>query len=227
MRSDMLALYAETGDWKAARPFVSIHRTSKVNDFCFGMDVLLELGELKAAETLATRCRKLLRFVPDRFQQSIPLRALGDFFSRTHRWDKALAVWEAIPLEQPFRRNVLNGIVEIHLARALEATRRGLDLLSELKKNPDMENEVCLPNNDVLMTQEAEKELLQFQRSIDTLLPQKMRQELGISLKGSSLDQSFECLACAWLCSAISGASIQSHRQDAVITPLHQRHLGP
>jgi hypothetical protein len=182
VRPEMLALYAETDDWNAARPFVSVHRPSSLSDILFGMEVLLKLDELQAAQPLATRCKRLLRFATDRFHQSILLTALGHFFSRMHRWDEALTVWELMPLEQPFRRNALSGIVELHLARAVEAVRQGLQFLSQLKEHPNTENDLCLPGNDLGMTREAEKELLRFQRGVDKLLPRESRKDLGMGV---------------------------------------------
>jgi hypothetical protein len=85
-----------------------------------------------------------------------------------------------MPLEQPFRQNALSGIVQIHLARALESIERGLELLSELKEHPNTENELCLPNNDLGMTLHAEKELLRLKRGIEKLLPEEARKELGV-----------------------------------------------
>ena len=145
VRSEMLDMYVCLKGWKTALQFVSIQRPAGVTDFLFGMDVLLELGKLEAAEVLATRCRKALRSATDRFQQSVLLTALGEFYSRIQRWDDALTVWEHMPLEQPFRHNALSGIVKIHLARALRAIDRGLKALSELKENPDSENQLSCP----------------------------------------------------------------------------------
>jgi len=71
-----------------------------------------------------------------------------------------------MPLEQPFRRNALSGIVKAHLALALESAKRGLQLL---------------PNNDEKMTVQAERELLKFKRGIEKLLPEKVREDLGMS----------------------------------------------
>jgi hypothetical protein len=42
-----------------------------------------------------------------------------------------------------------------------------------------MQTELCLPVNDLRMTQEAEKELLKFKRGIEKLLPEEERKELG------------------------------------------------
>jgi len=175
-------MYVCLKEWKTALQFVSIQMPASVTDFLFGMDVLLELGKLEAAEVLATRCRKALRSATDRFQQSVLLTALGEFYSRVHRWDDALTVWEHMPLEQPFRHNALSGIVQIHLAKALQSVERGLQLLAELKKNPDTENELCVPGNDLGMTKDAEKELLKYKSGIEKLLPEKARKELGVDV---------------------------------------------
>ena len=85
-----------------------------------------------------------------------------------------------MPLEQPFRRDALSGIVKIHLARAFEAIECGLQWLAELKENPNNDNELCLPGNDLKLTLDAERELLKFKRGIEKLLPEKARKQLGL-----------------------------------------------
>jgi tetratricopeptide (TPR) repeat protein len=185
VRSDMLALYAERKEWQTALQFVSLRKLTCAGDVLFGMQVLLELGKLDDAKALAIRCGQLLRVAQDRFHQAVILTALGDFFSQTHQWDDAIATWERMPLEQPFRQNALSGIVQMHLARAFESAERGLQLLSELKEHPNNENELCLPNNDLGMTLHAEKALLKFKRGIKRLLPDKTRKELGISTENT------------------------------------------
>ena len=180
VRSDMLALYAERDEWQTALQFLSVRKLTCAGDVLFGMQVLLELGKFDDAKALAIRCGRLLGVAQDRFHQAVILTALGQFFSQTHQWDDAIATWERMPLEQPFRQNALSGIVQIHLARSFESAERGLQLLSELKEHPNNENELCLPNNDLGMTLQAEKELLKFKRGIEKLLPEKARKELGI-----------------------------------------------
>jgi hypothetical protein len=180
VRSDVLSIYACLGEWETALQFVELRKLSNSADVLFGMEVLLKLDKLEDAGVLAFRCWKALRRTPDRFQQAVILTALGAFFSRTRRWSSAVEAWEAMPLEQPFRSNALSGIVKVHLARAFEAAERGLQRLAELKKNPNNENELCLPGNDEGLTRDAEKELLKFKRRIEKLLPEKARQELGI-----------------------------------------------
>jgi hypothetical protein len=184
VRSEMLDMYACLKEWETAGQFVSIRRPSSASDFLFGMDVLLELGKLEDAEVLATRCRKALPSATDKFEQSLLIEALACFCARTHRWDGAIAIWQRAPLDQAFRSNALSGIVEIHLARAFEAIQTGLKALAELKQNPELS--LCVPQNDLGLTRDAEKRLLKFKRGIEKLLPEEVRKELGIN----ALDES-------------------------------------
>lgn len=182
VRSDMLAMHVTLGEWRSALEFVSVHRPSCAADLFFGMNVLLELDRLEDARVLATRCAKALPFATSRFEQSLLLDALADFFARTHSWDHAINAWQLAPLDEPFRGNALSGIVITHLARALESIEIGLRKLAKLKENPDSENELCLPRNDLALTVQAEKELLKFKRRIDSLLSAETRKKFGMSV---------------------------------------------
>ena len=133
--------------------------------------------------SLATRCRKALSLATNRFEQSLLLDTLGSFFARTHEWDHAIRAWQLAPLAEPFRRDALSGIVKIHLACAFEAIESGLKALAELKQNPEFS--LCLPGNDLQLTQGAEKELLKFKRGIEKVLPEKVRKDLGISIQSN------------------------------------------
>ena len=148
------------------------------------MKAVLQLDKLQDAEALATRCTKAPALATNRFEQSLLLDALARFFARTHDWDRAIAAWQHAPLDEPFRRDALSGIVKIHLARAFEAVESGLKALAELKRNS--EPSLCLPGNDLAMTRDAEKELLKFKRGIEKLLPGKARKQLGITCPNES-----------------------------------------
>jgi len=182
VRLEMLSMHASLEEWEAALQFVCIQKPF-IADALFGIEVLLQLDKLEDAEILASRCWKALRHISDRFQRAVILTALGVFFTRTRRWSDATEVWEAMPLEQPFRRDALSGIVNIHLARAFEAAERGLQWVAELKNNPNNEGELMLPGNELALTAQAEKDLLKFKRGIEKLLPEKVRKELGIDAK--------------------------------------------
>jgi hypothetical protein len=184
-RFDMLSIYAPMGDWENARRFLSLRNAWSAAEMAFSMDVLLGLDLSDEAKPLSRRCIKCLPFATTRFEQSLLIDALADFFARTHQWNKAIAMWQNAPMEQPFRGNALEGIVQIHLARALEAVQRGLGFLAELKRNPDLETEVCIPGNELRMLKNDEKELLKFKWGIEKLLPEKARKELGVEAKNN------------------------------------------
>jgi len=179
VRSDMLGMYVSLKESETALQFVSIQRPSSASEIFFGMDVLLQLDKLQDAEALATRCRKALSFARSPFEQSLLLDALARFFARTHEWDRAISAWQHAPLDQPFRRDALSGIVKTHLACAFETIERGLKALADLKQNPELS--LCLPENDFNLTLEAEKELVKFKRGIEKLLPDRVRKDLGMS----------------------------------------------
>jgi hypothetical protein len=177
-RPYMVELYGSLREWETALQFLSVRKPSSAFEMFFGMEILLELEKFRDAEALAIRSRRALSFARSPFEQSLLLDALARFFARTRNWDRAIAAWQHAPLDQPFRRDALSGIVKIHLARASEAIESGLKALAELKQNPELS--LCLPENDLNLTIEAEKELLKFKRGINKLLPEKARKELGI-----------------------------------------------
>jgi tetratricopeptide (TPR) repeat protein len=177
-RLAILAVYAALKEWETALKFVSLHNASTPWEIFFSMEVLLALNKLEDAERLATKCKKAFRFANDPTDQSFLIDALAAFLARTHRWEEANAIWQRAPLDQPFRRDALSGIVRIHLGRAWEAIGNGLKALSELKRNPELS--LCLPTNDLGLTRDAEKELLKFKRGIEKILPEKARKELGV-----------------------------------------------
>ena len=182
-RPYMVEMYGSLGEWQTALQFLSVRKPSSASEIFFGMEVLLELDKLQDAEALAVRCRKALSFATNGFEQSLLLDTLGRFFARTHKWDYAIAAWQHAPLDEPFRRDALSGIVKLHLAGTFEAIESGLKALAELKQNPELS--LCLPENDFNLTLEAERELLKFKRGIEKLLPERARKRLGISFEES------------------------------------------
>ena len=185
-RAGMLYLYATLGDWEAAAQFVSVQHASSAGEMFFSMEVLLALDKLEDAEHLAAKCQKAFRLAKDPSDKSFSIETLAPFLARTHRWDEAIAIWQQAALDQPFRRDALSGIVKIHLGHACEAAERGLQLLSELRQKPNIEDSITLPNNDVGLTRSAETQLLKLKRGIEKLLSEKVRKELGVYLAASA-----------------------------------------
>ena len=182
----MLYMYATLRDWETAAQFVSVPRAASAGEMFFSMEVLLASEKLEDAEQLAAKCQTAFRLAKDPSDKSFLIETLAPFLARTHRWDQAIAIWQQAPLDGPFRRDALSGIVKIHLGRAWEAIERGLQLLSDVREKPNTEDSIALPNNDVGLTRSAETQLLKFKRGIEKLLSEKVRKELGVYLAASA-----------------------------------------
>ncbi len=170
LKPEMLAMYASNQEWERAAEFINLRRPITAKEKLFSMDVLLALERFDDAAKLAVKCLDSLLQPIDTFDQSLLVTALGEFLHRTKRWAEAVEMWKLMPLQQPFRRDALSGVVKAHLGLALESAERGLQLLANLKQSPNYELHVALPNNDEKMTVQAEKELLKFKRGINKLL---------------------------------------------------------
>jgi hypothetical protein len=180
-RSDMLGMYVSLKEWETALKFVSVSSPSSASDFFFGMVILLQLGKLPQAEQLAARYTKVLRLLRSDFDKSLFCCALGQFFAHKRRWDCALNVLQQAPLDPSVARNLLTGIVEIHLAQALDAVDGGIRLIGLWKQQHDSDLDLCLPGLETDLAVDAEKELRKFKRGIERLLPETTWKQLGIS----------------------------------------------
>ena len=180
-RPYMVEIYGSLGAWETALQFLSVRKPSSASEIFFGMAILLELDKIQDAKVLATRCRRALSSATPA-EQSLLLDTLARFFERTHEWDRAIAIWQQMPPDQPFRRDALSGIVKIHLARAFEAIERGLRLLMKVKEQQNSEASLCRSAQDLEITLDAGKELLKFKRGIEKLLPKETRKRFGISV---------------------------------------------
>jgi hypothetical protein len=181
VRPYMVELYGSLREWETTVRFLSVRKPCCVSEIFFGMEALLALDRFEDAGVLAGRCKRALCSATDRFEQSLLIEALASFFARTHHWGAAIELWQQAPLYQPFRRDALAGIVQLHLAFAYESIEIGLRKLSELKESPDTASALCLPGNDSGLTKHAEKALLKLKRGIEKLLPEKARKQLGMS----------------------------------------------
>ena len=179
-RSDMLLMYASNGEWQEASNFLSLRRPCTAAEILFSMDVLLALKRFDDARRLGMRCIKIVTRPIDAFNRSLLITAIGEYFSRMQMWEEAVDIWKYMPLDQPFRRDALTGIVRACLGRALESAERGLQSLSDLKRNPNYELHISLPYNDQKMSAEAERELLKLKRGIEKLLPEETRRDVGV-----------------------------------------------
>jgi hypothetical protein len=77
----------------------------------------------------------------------------------------------------------VEGIVDIHVAAALLAIKRGLELVEKFNKNPNPEMETTLPGNDKKIQQRAEKRFRKLKKILAKIVPEKRQKELGLTIE--------------------------------------------
>src|SRR5262249_3682238 len=124
------------------------------------------------------------------FDASLLCWSLGQFLARMRYWGDALEMWQQVPPDPSVARNVLTGIVGIHLARALEASEAAIQLLRQREEEHNGDLELCLPGLENDLAIDAAKELQKLKRGIEKLLSEKSRKQLGIP--GQRIEKSIE-----------------------------------
>ncbi len=179
-RPEMMELYAWLRDWKKAIQFLSISKITDAHEIFCAMEVLLALDKIEEAAELAKKCQKALSRTLDPEDQGVVASAFASFCARIGEWDKTIACLQRVPLDHGLRRDRLVGIVEIHLARAFEAVENGLQALAGLKRQSNSQFGLAVPDNDLALTRNAEKQLLKLRRRVEQLLPSETRKQLTI-----------------------------------------------
>lgn len=108
------------------------------------------------------------------------IEALASYHARIGEWNTALELWEHAPLDQPFNREALTGIVKIHAARALVHARQGLLIVNQLKQSPSTDLEIQLPGNEAGMLVDTEKALRKLERALEKVAPATVQKALGL-----------------------------------------------
>ena len=108
------------------------------------------------------------------------MEVIASYCAWVGKWDEAEKYWKRAPFDQFFRRNALDGIAGIHLARALQTVCESLSELDYLKKCPKRDTEMQFRENEGDLARDAERELLKLKRGIEKLLPVERWKELGV-----------------------------------------------
>jgi hypothetical protein len=149
-------------------------------ELSFGMDAAMALNKMELAGTLARRLPRAMRAACEPTLQSILRLNLAEFFTRTGKWNEAIAIFETVLDDSIFSRDAVKGIVEIHVAGALLAIKRGFELVNKFNQSFDPKMETTLPGNDKKIQQQAEKQFRKMQNILEKSVPEKRRKELGL-----------------------------------------------
>jgi len=129
---------------------------------------------------LAHRLRQFAYQAEHPVTQGQLLLCLAEFHAREGRWNYAIQAAEAaLPLET-FHQNAVEAIVEIHVAGALMALRRGFQRIEQFNKNFDPETELIVPGNDKAVQEQAAKAFRRLERDLEKIVPKGRQQELGL-----------------------------------------------
>ena len=178
----MMAIRNACGDHEAVlqlmpRRFIGEHALLEV---IYCMDAVYDSGDRELMKRLAPRLRRFAWQAEHPMTQGQLLLCLAEFLARLPQWKGALQAAEAAQQIETFHQNAIFAIVEIYVARAIMALRRGFHQIDQFNKNLDPETELILPGNDRRIQEQAAKELRRLERILERIVPKERQKELGM-----------------------------------------------
>jgi hypothetical protein len=144
------------------------------------LESAFELGKSELIVKLAKQLPRAIREADSQVLQSQLLLCLAEYLVRKGKCAESIAVLEAVQADATFHRNAVTGIVEIHAVRAWLALRLGFQRIGQFNRNFDPETELTVPGNDKAVQEQAAKEFRRLQKTLEKILPEKRRKELGL-----------------------------------------------
>jgi hypothetical protein len=182
VRPYMLYFYHSCKNYEAAAKFVP-HRfvgAFDTKELAFACETWLELNRMDKMENLAKKLLWAIKEVDVPFMRTHLAKCLAEYYARKGHWGKAVELWEFVQLDNIFYRDAVEGVVDIHVAGALLAIKRGFELMKKFNQNYDPEMETTLPGNDGKIQRGAGKKFRKLQRLLEKVVPEKRRKELGL-----------------------------------------------
>jgi hypothetical protein len=149
-------------------------------ELAYAMDAAMSVNKMELAATLARRLPWAIRSAEKPTMQTVLRLNLAEFFTRTGKWDEAIAILETVCGDNVFCRDAVVGVAEIHIARALLAIKHGFELVGKFNRNFDANMETTLPGNDKKIRQQAETQFRKWQKILGKVVPEKRRKELRL-----------------------------------------------
>ncbi|HEY1719395.1 MAG TPA: hypothetical protein VGH42_14040 [Verrucomicrobiae bacterium] len=151
-------------------------------ELCFGMGAAMSLKKMELAENFSGWFPKAMQMAESPTMRFILGLTLADFFTRTGKWEDAVALFESVQKDRIFCRDAVKGIVEIHAFHALLAINNGLTLVKKFNCDFEPEMEMTLPGNDKKIQQQTEKQFRKWRKILEKVVPEKRQKELGLEL---------------------------------------------
>ena len=144
------------------------------------LEAMLHLGKIEESRPLAKWAVNVIDFSDNDMVRVLLMSSVAEFCARTGWWEKALDFWKKVREHETLHRNAVEGIVEIHCARALRAIERGFEYVERYKMKLDPELETMLPGNNKSVQKSAAKEFLRLQKILERIVPKERQKELGM-----------------------------------------------
>ncbi|MEI9962174.1 MAG: hypothetical protein WDM76_13890 [Limisphaerales bacterium] len=119
---------------------------------------------------------------------------LAEYYTRKGLWNNAIELWEFVQQDNIFCQNAVGGIVEIQVAAALLAIKRGLELVKKFNQGFDPETETTLPGNDKKIQQQAEKQFRKWRKILEKIVPEKRQKNWGLNWRTKLYLLYLDCL---------------------------------
>ena len=180
----MLCFYNSWKNHEAASKFVPSRFVGEfdLTELAFSCETLLELKRMDEMDKLAKKLPRAIKVAEHPLMRAQLAGCLAEYYARKGLWNKAVELWEFVPLDNIFCQNAVEGIVEIHVARALLAIKRGFELVKKFNQDFDPTMETTLPGNDKAIQQHTEKKFQKLEKILEKILPKKRQKELGLDV---------------------------------------------
>jgi hypothetical protein len=184
VRHSMLYFYNSSRNHEAAGKFIPRRFVGEVNlmELALTCKTWLELKRMDEMDKLAKILSRTIKETEHPFMRTQLSECLAEYYTRKGLWNKAVELWGFVQLDNIFCRNAVEGIVDIHVAGALLAIKRGFELVKKFNQSFDPKMETTLPGNDKVIQQQAEKKFRKLQKILEKIVPNERQRELGFAL---------------------------------------------
>jgi lipopolysaccharide biosynthesis regulator YciM len=185
VRRSMLYFYCSSRNHEAASKYIPRRFAGEfdITELAFTCETWLELKRMDELDKLAKKLSRTFKVAKHPSMLPHLKGYLGEYYARKGLWNKAVELWESVQLDNIHCQSAVESIVEIHVAGALLAIKRGLELVEKFSREIDSQMETTLPGNDKKIQQQAEKKFRKLKKILEKIAPEKRQKELGLDNK--------------------------------------------
>jgi tetratricopeptide (TPR) repeat protein len=179
-RLAMLRFYNSMWDYESASRFLPKH-PQQVDEVVFSMWTLLGLKKTDRARPLCRKCLKFLRQPQHRFDFSMLVDALADYYAQIGDLSAAEAYWRLAPPEEPFFESAARGLVKIQAVRGHSYVSVGrVTLQKAYVESEQGPLDVILPGNEKSRLANAVKDLQKYSVALTRIVPKRDMWRFGL-----------------------------------------------